>query len=138
MRALYLGEQKHTPDRRSVYRFFKACQSAGVEVTLLSLADLLARYVSSMPQKRWSQQVEVVRTLWEAWWEKRNEVIDPRLLLRGEEVMQTFELAPGPMVGQLLEYLREAQASGIVETRAQAVAYLTNRLKNLKKSHHQG
>ncbi len=138
MRALYLGEQERTPDRRSVYRFYKACQSSGVEVGLLSLADLLARQVSSLPQKRWNQQVEAVRTLWEAWWEKRNEVITPRLLLRGEEVMQTFELAPGPMVGQLLEYLREAQASGIVETRVQAVAYLTNRLKNLPKSLNQG
>src|SRR6266542_609773 len=45
-------------------------------------------------------------------------------LLRGEDVMQAFGLAPGPEVGRLLERAREAQAMGLVSTREEALEHL--------------
>jgi hypothetical protein len=35
--------------------------------------------------------------------------------------MQVFDLNPGPMIGQLLDAIREAQATGQVSTREQAL-----------------
>jgi hypothetical protein len=45
-------------------------------------------------------------------------------LLRGQDVMASFGLVPGPEVGRLLARAREAQALGLVETREEAIAYL--------------
>ena len=45
-------------------------------------------------------------------------------LLRGEDVMTRFSLAPGPAVGALLSRAREAQALGLVRTRDEALGYL--------------
>ena len=45
-------------------------------------------------------------------------------LVRGDDVMRHFGLAPGPAVGRLLERAREAQALGLVRTRDEALAYL--------------
>lgn len=134
LRPLFMANRANLPNRRSIYRYFKACHAAGVEVALLSLADLLAQSVSAPEQVIWRHQVDVVRTLWEAWWDKRDELVSPPLLLRGEEVMQAFNIPPGPFVGRLLEYLQEAQASGVVHTRAQALTYLKNRINNLPKT----
>ena len=39
-----------------------------------------------------------------------------------------FGLSPGPVVGELLEALRETQAAGEVTTRRQALAYIRNLL----------
>src|SRR5207302_758815 len=49
-------------------------------------------------------------------------------LLRGEDVMGAFGLAPGPAVGHLLARAREAQDTGLVATREQALAHLRIRL----------
>ena len=48
----------------------------------------------------------------------------PPPLLRGDDVMARFGLAPGPAVGDLLARAREAQALGLVRTREEALAYL--------------
>jgi tRNA nucleotidyltransferase/poly(A) polymerase len=48
----------------------------------------------------------------------------PERLLDGKEVMKLLRLKPGPEVGEVLERLREAQATGSVRTREDAVAFL--------------
>ena len=45
-------------------------------------------------------------------------------LVRGEDVMRRFGIAPGPAVGRLLDRAREAQALGLIATREEALAYL--------------
>jgi hypothetical protein len=44
--------------------------------------------------------------------------------------MSQFGLAEGPSIGRLLAALREAQAAGEVETRAQAEEWIWQRLEN--------
>ncbi len=49
-------------------------------------------------------------------------VIEP--LLDGTEIMSALKIAPGPRVGELLELLREAQLSGKLSTKLQAIDFL--------------
>jgi hypothetical protein len=39
-------------------------------------------------------------------------------------LIKNFDLAPGPKVGELLEAVREAQASAEVTTREEAISYV--------------
>lgn len=48
----------------------------------------------------------------------------PERLLDGREVMKLLKLKPGPAVGEALERLREAQATGAVRTREEALSFL--------------
>jgi putative nucleotidyltransferase with HDIG domain len=116
------GWLEKTPplSRRAVYRFYRSTQSAGVAVVLLSLADLLAKHVPPAPQDAWASRLEIARGLLEAWFEGRSETVDPELLLDGTDIMRLVGVPPGPTVGMLLEDLREAQASGEVNTRPEA------------------
>jgi len=122
MRPLLLAQTGQLPTRRAVYRFYHATGPAGVDVCLLSLADSLATYGPELPQDVWGHQIDVVRTLLEAWWERPDESISPPALIDGHDLMQALNLEPGPEVGRLLELVREAQASGEVHDQKGALA----------------
>ncbi len=111
------------PSRRAIYRFFRDAREAGVDLVILSLADLRATYEHSLPEDLWKTALDVCRILLENYWEKPAEVVKPPALLDGHEVMQAFDLKPSPRVGQLLEAIREAQAMGKILTKEDALVF---------------
>lgn len=128
MRPLLLAQTGETPSRRAIYRYFKASGPAGIDVSLLSLADSLATYGPTLPRETWARHLAVIRTLFEAWWEKPDQVVYPPPVLNGHDLIQIFDLKPGPQVGQLLDAIREAQAVGQINTREQALDLVRKRL----------
>ena len=60
------------------------------------------------------------------------EVVKPPRLVNGNELMETFQLPPGPRIGQLLGAVEEAQAEGRVRTKTQALALVRTLLTNAK------
>jgi putative nucleotidyltransferase with HDIG domain len=129
MRPIYLAQSSKSPSRRAVYRFFRDTGAAGVDICLLSLADVLSTYDSTIPQDVWLRHLDVVRTLFEAWWESTAENVSPQPLLNGHDLMHEFGLEPGPQIGSLLEMLREAQAVGEVKDRGAALAYIRRKIE---------
>ncbi len=122
-----LREEK-TLSRRAIYRFFRDCGAAGVDICLLTMADLRATYEHTLPQEVWTACLDVVRLLLENWFERPSESVTPPALVSGHDLIQTFALPPGPRVGELLEAIREAQAAGEVTTREQALEFVRARL----------
>ncbi|RPI34328.1 MAG: HD domain-containing protein [Chloroflexota bacterium] len=122
LRPILLAQAAQEPTRKAIYRFFRDTGPAGVDVCLLSLADLLGVYGVTLPTEVWAKHLEVVRKLFEAWWEHPEESVSPPALLNGNELMEALSLRPGPKVGQLLEAIREAQATGQVQTREAALS----------------
>jgi tRNA nucleotidyltransferase/poly(A) polymerase len=112
------------PTRRAIYRYFKATGEAGVEIGLLSLADMLATWGGELPSRHWLRRLDVVATLLSAYFD-RPEIVAPPPLVNGYELMATLGLSPGPQVGRLLEAIREAQAAGEVTSRQAALALAT-------------
>ncbi len=63
----------------------------------------------------------MTRSLLEAWWENRDRAIYPPAIVNGNDLINEFGLEPGPTVGSLLERIHEAQATGLVRNRRQAL-----------------
>jgi poly(A) polymerase len=120
MRPLWLVQTGELPSRRAIFRFFKDTGSTGVDICLLSLADTLATYGPTLPAALWEHQIDVIRNLLEAWWEDRNRAIYPPLIVNGNDLINEFGLEPGPIIGNLLERIHEAQATGLVSNQRQA------------------
>ncbi|MFL7871067.1 MAG: hypothetical protein AB8I58_19725 [Anaerolineales bacterium] len=117
-------EKEHKgPSRRAIYRFFRDAGEAGVDLVLLALADTRATRGHTLTQETWTAALDIGRTFLENYWEKPAETVYPPRLLDGNEVMTAFELAPGPRVGEILEVIREAQATGKVNTREEALNF---------------
>jgi putative nucleotidyltransferase with HDIG domain len=132
LRPILMANNSGLPSPRAVHRFFRDCGEVGVDVCLLSLADVWGTYGPTLTQDVWSRQVEVVRTLLESWWEQSEQVVNPPKLLDGNELMSELEISPGPIVGKLLEEIREAQAVGVVSDRNQALDYARQIFPGLK------
>lgn len=104
-----------------VYRFFQASAGAGVACGLTHLANIMAREGSAVQASVWVDEVDKVRLLLQAYFERRSVLIDPVPILNGDELMQELELSPGPEIGRILEMLREQQVAGQIENRPQAL-----------------
>jgi hypothetical protein len=120
MRPLLLAEQEAVSSR-AVYRFFRDTGEAGVDVLLHSLADHRATYVSGDGTHQWERLVALTARMLADFWQNKAERVDPPALTDGYDLMREFGLHPGPQVGELLEAIREAQVSGRVRTRDEAL-----------------
>lgn len=110
---------------RAVYRFFRATGKDGVDICLLALADAIGLSDPPPDQARWESRVRVVKRLLEAYFDRRNEEVMPTPLVSGEDLMQALDLDQGPLIGWLLEAIRQEQAQGTIRTREQALAFAT-------------
>jgi hypothetical protein len=93
------------------------------------LADTRATRGHKLTQETWAATLDIGRIFLENYWEKPDETVAPPRLLDGNEVMREFTLKPGPRVGEVLEAIREAQATGKVETREGALIFARDWLK---------
>ncbi|HFD38555.1 MAG TPA: HD domain-containing protein, partial [Anaerolineae bacterium] len=120
MRPLLLTNQ---PDvsARAVYRFFRDTGDAGVDILLHALADHRATYLSDAPDDRWPRLTALTERMLRDYYEHR-ERIAPPLLINGHDLLREFGLQPGPHIGEILETVREAQVSGEVRSREEALA----------------
>jgi tRNA nucleotidyltransferase/poly(A) polymerase len=130
MRIHQLSMAGEPPTRKAVYRLFRDLGDEGVDLVLLSLADLLAMYGPGMDQERWQNELDICRRLLDAWWAEHDTAVEPVRLVDGNELMQMYHLQPGVMVGDALEAIREAQVEGEIKTREDIPAFMGRWLGN--------
>jgi tRNA nucleotidyltransferase/poly(A) polymerase len=118
-----LEGDKQEPSRKAIYRFFRDTGEAGVDLVLLGLADLRGTRGHTLSQESWTAALDIARILLENYWEKPQETVAPPRLLDGNELMKELNLEPGRIVGQLLEAIREGQATGKILTREEALEF---------------
>jgi tRNA nucleotidyltransferase/poly(A) polymerase len=134
MRPSLLSHGNELPSKKAIYRFFRDAGSAGVDICILSLADILATYGPTLPQERWSKHLEIVRILLSAWWEDKDEIVFPQPLINGDRLMKELDIPPGPTIGFLLETIREAQVGGEIKTVDEAIELASSIIReNLNK-----
>ena len=119
MRPVLLA-QGGAVSQRAIYRFFRDTGSAGVEVCLLTLADLLGTRGPELDQAEWASRVDTVVALFDAYYRTPAVVVHPPALITGDDIV-ALGVPPSKQVGELLEAVREAQAEGIVTTRDSAL-----------------
>ena len=122
LRPMHLGNAGGVT-RRASFRFFRDLGTEARDLVLLSLTDA-AGVRGDSPLAVWTGPGgTILKQLMQGVGEEhRASTVPP--LLRGEDVMAAFGLAPGPDVGALLARAREAQDLGLVRTRAEALDYL--------------
>jgi putative nucleotidyltransferase with HDIG domain len=120
------------PSRKAIYRFFRDAGEAGVDLVLLGLADLRGTRGPMLTQQTWTAALDVARILLENYWEKREVIVEPPRLLDGNDLMKELDLQPGRLIGQLLEAIREGQATGKIETREQAIQFAHEHWKDME------
>ena len=114
------------PTSRAIYRYFRDTGDAGIETLYLSLADHLATRGPGLLPDQWEYHTRLVAHVLKEHFKQKKAA--PVRLIDGNDLINVFGMKPGAKMGELLEELREAQASGELTTREAALEYVRNYL----------
>ena len=120
LRAGLISRDEEGPTRRALYRFFRDAGDVGVDVLFLSLADYLAARGPLLDLDDWREYAGKIREMLDRRRDRTAEVLPPRII-SGLDLMRELGLGPGPVIGDLLAAVTEAQAAGEVGDRGQAL-----------------
>ena len=123
LRPVQMTEDEAAPTKRAVYRYFRDMGEAAYATLYFSLADHLATRGPDLEKDNWDWHVGVATYLI-AEREKEPQTITPTKLLDGHDLQRELGLAPGRRLGELLEEVREAQATGEITMRGEALDYV--------------
>jgi len=122
LRPVQISHGQDMPTLRAVYRYFRDTGDAAIECLFFSLADHLATRGSELDMPNWRQHAAIVDYVLAQRSGQQDGTKTPRLI-NGHDLMQGFNLSPGPQVGRLLAAVDEAHACREITTREEALAY---------------
>ena len=116
-----IGAQQRLAGRQNAsrlqqHRFWHRLRAGGIDAILLAGADFLGRYGARLEQSAWLEWVERAAVLLDAYFNHYESIVNPKLLLDGNDIKELLCLDSGPAVGRLLRRLREAQVMGEVRS----------------------
>jgi hypothetical protein len=109
-----------TLTQRAIRRYFVDLGPVGINVALVSLADHLAMRGLQPLTEHWTNHLTTVVALLHTYIRERQRIMPPRLL-QADELISRLKLTPGPIIGQLLEAIAEAQAEGSIHSKEDAL-----------------
>ena len=120
------------PTQRAIYRYFRDTGEAGIDILILALADYLASRGPLVSMEEWKKHCQLINYIL-AEHDKQQVKILPVKLIDGHDIMNNFDLAPGPLIGKLLAIVNEAHASGELSTKEEALALVRRELATVRK-----
>ena len=109
------------PTNKAIFRYFRDTEGAGIDILFLALADYLATSGPNLDINEWNQHNEMINFILSEYSRQETEVI-PVKLIDGHDIMCALGISPGPIVGELLTEIREAQVAGNLRTKEEAIA----------------
>ena len=104
---------------RAVYRYFRDLGDVAIDTLFLWMADHLAAKGPELDTDAWSVHARMVAHILELGAQPEVTAQKERLVT-GLDLMERFHLVPGPLIGNLLAQIEEAQALGKLATRDDA------------------
>ncbi|MBI2936483.1 MAG: HD domain-containing protein [Chloroflexi bacterium] len=129
LRPSQLAQHGELPTPRAIYRYFREVNEAAVDTLYLCLADYLAARGPRLELDDWQRQCSLIEYTLRRGTGELSIPSTPKLI-DGHDLMTLFNLKPGPRFRELLEAVREAQATGEVNTREEALKLLEGLVQN--------
>lgn len=121
------------PGPADIYRFFTRLGKEVADTLLLSLANAAALGTEGEGAFDLPAYRAFVGDLLSKYYFEAGTYVHPPALVKGEDLMAVLALPPSKKVGELLEKITEAQVSGEVTNREEAIAYAAGFLNQNKK-----
>ena len=127
LRPGQMSQSGELPTRKAVYRYYRDVGDAAIDTLYLNLADFLAARGPGLNEADWAGHCRVVGHILEEGAAMTSNETLPRLV-DGHEIMELLALPPGPKVGELLDSVIEAQASGEIASKEEAVHLVKDKM----------
>lgn len=110
-------------DKR-LFRFFRRNGEAGVALLLLAVADGMATRGPASDPVRTGRLVAFAAGLIAEYYERVGPRLDTPPVITGRDLIAEFDLPPGPLLGRLLDEVRERQLASELVSRDAALAHV--------------
>ena len=108
----------------TIYRYFRKNAGSGIEGILLFLVQAYQKAARESDPSEWMAAIDRAVPFLDACFNRYQSVIRPTPLLTGVEIIRLLNLDEGPQVGIAKEKLIEAQITGDIRNRDEAIAFL--------------
>ncbi|MBI4267303.1 MAG: metal-dependent phosphohydrolase, partial [Chloroflexi bacterium] len=98
-------------------------------VLFLNLADHLATRGPNLNLPHWREHTRIISFVISQHFEQQGTAPPPRLI-DGHDLINIFGMKPGPKIGEILEAVHEAQASGELTSRQDALTFVAELIKS--------
>jgi poly(A) polymerase len=115
---------------RAVNRFFRDIGDETIDLLLLSLADRHNYIKHTGREKDYTTHRKFVRSMIKRYFMGKQQTPELPKLVDGNIIMKRFKLKPGPIIGKLLDFVRENQVKGNITTFDEALSLVK---KNIDK-----
>ncbi len=115
---------------RDYFRFFRAAGQEAIGIILIAYGDMSSARGPLADPSRMDEYRSLMDDLFKYYREVYYPTVNTPELIKGRDLMVVFQLKPGPILGQILKEVREAQLTGLLRTRDQALEFASKMLKD--------
>ena len=121
LRPAHMMQGVDLPTQRAIYRYFRDLKDVAIDTLYLCQADFLAAKGPELDPEAWASHARMITHILQV---GSQPVVSGQIhrLVNGNELMEHFNLSPGPVIGQMLGRVEEARAAGEITTREEALA----------------
>jgi len=130
LRPRQMAQDGALPTRRAVERYFRDLGEAALDTLYLNISDFIAERGPELTEEQMAEQSQVIAHVLDIGLDLERATKPAPHLIDGNDIMAVFGLGPGPLVGVLVSAVAEAEATGIVNTREEALDLAKRRLKS--------
>ena len=116
-------ENNQTPEDIDIYRYFKNSGAAGIDACIISLAFYLAHHNFDVDQSVWERVLKNCGLIFEAWFNKKEKIVEPPRLITGYDIQKLFNLKTNIIIGGVLSKVKEAQVLGEIRSKEDALEF---------------
>ena len=129
LRPSQMNQPGELPTKRALYKYFRDLKEVAIDLLYLNLADYLAARGPNLDLQDWEGHCRVIESILLARLEQEDKQVVYKLV-SGHDIMHTFGLSSGPLIGELVEIAKEAQAAGQISTKEEALELLKASLES--------
>ena len=127
LRPGQLAQRGQRPTSKAIYRYFRDLGDVAVDTLYLNLADYLAAKGPNLNLKDWYAYCGLISFTLDARY-NYSQVKESPKFVNGHDLITLFKQEPGPQFGTILEKIQEAQSTGKINSREEALNYLEKTL----------
>ena len=110
--------------RKSILRFFRKHPEEFWGYFVLFLADSMAALGIAVPENRMTKIKWMTKEMLDKYYQEIKPHTENPRLITGRDLIDKFDLSPGPFLGRILREVEEAQIEGKIKERGEAIRYV--------------
>jgi hypothetical protein len=118
------------PTNRAIYRYFRDLGDVAIDTLYLAMADYLAAKGPNLVPDDWAGHARIMAHILQGGIDPTGPG-RPAPLVNGHDLMQRFNLNPGPRIGDMMAQIKEAQAAGEITEMEEAMSLAAEILHRL-------